>query len=134
MRSPPASTSRLLRVVAGFQVSITGRLWVSTEAKSNTGSRIASLLSGGGKFEVRVGAKGQPSRSALKSIQKHERPVATCGYAECESRDGWVKDLDATGRWKREFRDVLGGEKNTRHGSSCSPPSATAAQASPASG
>jgi hypothetical protein len=32
MRSPPASTSRLLRVVAGFQVSISGRFWVSTEA------------------------------------------------------------------------------------------------------
>jgi hypothetical protein len=31
MRSPPASTSRLLRVVAGFQVSISGRFWVSTE-------------------------------------------------------------------------------------------------------
>ena len=31
MRSSPASTSRLLRVVAGFQVSISGRFWVSTE-------------------------------------------------------------------------------------------------------
>ena len=30
MRSPPTSTSRLLRV-AGFQVSISGRFWVSTE-------------------------------------------------------------------------------------------------------
>jgi hypothetical protein len=33
MRSSPASTSRLLRVVAGFQVSISGRFWVSTEAR-----------------------------------------------------------------------------------------------------
>ena len=31
MRSSPASTSRLLRVVAGFQMSINGRFWVSTE-------------------------------------------------------------------------------------------------------
>src|SRR2546425_654054 len=31
LRSSPASTSRLLRVVAGFQVSINGRFWVSTE-------------------------------------------------------------------------------------------------------
>ena len=29
---PPPSTSRPLRVVAGFQVSISGRFWVSTEA------------------------------------------------------------------------------------------------------
>jgi hypothetical protein len=32
MRSSPASTSRLLGVVAGFQVSISGRFWVSAEA------------------------------------------------------------------------------------------------------
>jgi hypothetical protein len=31
MRSPPASTSRSSAVVAGFQVSISGRFWVSTE-------------------------------------------------------------------------------------------------------
>jgi hypothetical protein len=31
---PSSSTSRPLRVVAGFQVSISGRIWVSTEARS----------------------------------------------------------------------------------------------------
>jgi hypothetical protein len=41
MRSPPASTSRLLRVVAGFQVSISGRFWVSTEEVSTHGLAVA---------------------------------------------------------------------------------------------
>ena len=52
-RSSPASTSRLLRVVAGFQVSISGRFWVSTEVCIH-----------GAIFWTRVRLIGRNARSA----------------------------------------------------------------------
>jgi hypothetical protein len=59
MRSPPASTSRLLRVVAGFQVSISGRFWVSTE---ETLGELAT--------KVLVGAKPDMPKSTLPIVSQ----------------------------------------------------------------
>ena len=45
LRSPPASTSRPLLVMAGFQVSINGRFWVSTEVRNKPDGMVVGRAS-----------------------------------------------------------------------------------------